>query len=153
MKSHWLSTNKNHSLYEAKGFFSHSVCWNNMFQPSHRSSGCLVSTENRDSPQISHSANYYEWRRRASQTFSAQKDAKLDIISKKESHLSMALALLLPDLATSGRAMEMLDRYLPSECAGGHAFYVTLPLLSPKHFSYFHWHLPQGHWSKAREED
>ena len=65
----------------------------------------------------------------------------------------MALALLLPNLATPGRAMEMLDRYLPWKCAGGPAFYVTLPLLLSKHFPYFHWHLPQGHWSKAREED
>lgn len=54
----------------------------------------------------------------------------------------MALALLLPDLAAPDRAMKTLDRYLPWECAGGHAFYVTLPHLLSKHFSYFHWHLP-----------
>lgn len=50
----------------------------------------------------------------------------------------MVLALLLPDLAIPDGAMEILDRYIPWECGGGHAFYRTLLLLLSKHFSYFH---------------
>lgn len=138
MNSHWLSTNKTHSLYEASGFFS---TFNALKQHIPLQPKKLLLSHMHKKTEFhpkSPTANYYKWRERTNQPSSVQKDAKPDIITrkkkkkerkktgiKKESYFSKALAA---DLAAVGRTVEILGRYLPCEHAG-QTSYMTLLIL------------------------